>query len=283
MAIEARTILSEASAILAAAGIDSAKGDARLLLGIALGHDRAVLPHETLPYYSDADAARFDDLLARRCGGEPVSRIRGWREFWSLRFGLSAGTLDPRPDSEILVERAIGFAKQSVDLRLLDIGTGSGCLLLACLSELPLATGIGIDASADAIVAATDNARALGLAGRATFANRNFADRVDDLGQFDIILCNPPYIPSGDIDHLAPEVAQYDPRLALDGGDDGLECWRVLMPVMAALLSLQGRAFLEIGDGQAEDVGALASAAGLVSAGIHDDLSGVARCISLQK
>ena len=127
MAIEARTILIEASAILAAAGIDSAKGDARLLLGIALGHDRAVLPHETLPYYSDADAARFDDLLARRCGGEPVSRIRGWREVWSLRFGLSAGTLDPRPDSEILVERAIGFAKQSVDLRLLDVGTGSGC------------------------------------------------------------------------------------------------------------------------------------------------------------
>ena len=131
MAIEARTILSEASAILVAAGIDSAKGDARLLLGIALGHDRAVLPHETLPYYSDADAARFDDLLARRCGGEPASRIRGWREFWSLRFGLSAGTLDPRPDSEILVERAIGFAKHSVDLRLLDIGTGSGILAIA--------------------------------------------------------------------------------------------------------------------------------------------------------
>jgi release factor glutamine methyltransferase len=221
--------------------------------------------------------------------GEPVSRIRGWREFWSLNFELSAATLDPRPDSEILVERAIAYGKERLGdgrdhgrdqgLRLLDTGTGSGCLLLACLSELPLATGLGIDINPDAIDMAAHNAGALGLADRATFAVADFTASMEGFGCFDIILSNPPYIPSAQIATLSSEVAVHDPLLALDGGQDGLDCWRRLMPEMAKLLSARGHIFVEIGDGQGAAVTALARAAGLSAAGVFADLSGTQRCL----
>ena len=289
MTIEARTILRPAVAALTQAGIASARQDARLLLGFALGRDSAVLPHEDVRGWTGDLDRLFQTYVARRLVGEPVSRIRGWREFWSLNFELSAATLDPRPDSEILVECAIAYGKgrfgdgrdhrRDQGLRLLDMGTGSGCLLLACLSELPLATGLGIDINPDAIDMAAHNACALGLVDRANFAVADFTASMEGFGYFDIILSNPPYIPSAQIATLSSEVAVHDPLLALDGGQDGLDSWRRLMPEMAKLLSARGHIFVEIGDGQGADVTALASAAGLSAAGVFADLSGTQRCL----
>ena len=278
--IEARQLLQPAQTQLRDAGIADASLDARLLLAMALGREEAVLPHESLTDWSHT-AAGFSRLLARRCAGEPVSRIRGWREFWSLRFALSADTLDPRPDSETVVEAALAWVggRREASLRLLDLGTGSGALLLACLSEMPGATGIGVDLSAGALATATANAAQLRLSDRVQFVEGDFADPQAGAGEFDLILCNPPYIPRRAIEQLAPEVAHFDPKRALDGGDDGLDCWRSLLPRLRRGLAPNGRAFVEIGAGQEEAVTSLARQAGLQAAGTRPDLSGTIRCL----
>lgn len=279
--IEARQLLQPAQTQLRDAGIADASLDARLLLAMALGREEAVLPHESLTDWNHTAAAGFSRLLARRCAGEPVSRIRGWREFWSLRFALSADTLDPRPDSETVVEAALAWVggRREASLRLLDLGTGSGALLLACLSEMPGATGIGVDLSAGALATATANAAQLRLSDRVQFVEGDFADPLAGAGEFDLILCNPPYIPRRAIEQLAPEVAHFDPKRALDGGDDGLDCWRSLLPRLQQGLAPNGRAFVEIGAGQEEAVTSLARQAGLQAAGTRPDLSGTIRCL----
>ena len=279
--IEAWQLLQPAQTQLRDAGIADASLDARLLLAMALGREEAVLPHESLTDWSHTAAAGFSRLLARRCAGEPVSRIRGWREFWSLRFALSADTLDPRPDSETVVEAALAWVggRREASLRLLDLGTGSGALLLACLSEMPGATGIGVDLSAGALATATANAAQLRLSDRVQFVEGDFADPQAGAGEFDLILCNPPYIPRRAIEQLAPEVAHFDPKRALDGGDDGLDCWRSLLPRLRRGLAPNGRAFVEIGAGQEEAVTSLARQAGLQAAGTRPDLSGTIRCL----
>ena len=279
--IEARQLLQPAQTQLRDAGIADASLDAQLLLAMALGREEAVLPHESLTDWSHTAAAGFSRLLARRCAGEPVSRIRGWREFWSLRFALSADTLDPRPDSETVVEAALAWVggRREASLRLLDLGTGSGALLLACLSEMPGATGIGVDLSAGALATATANAAQLRLSDRVQFVVGDFADPQAGAGVFDLILCNPPYIPRSDIEQLAPEVVRFDPKRALDGGDDGLACWRRLLPRLQQGLAPNGRAFVEIGAGQEEAVTSLARQAGLQAAGTRPDLSGTIRCL----
>ncbi len=279
--IEARQLLQPAQTQLRDAGIADASLDARLLLAMALGREEAVLPHESLTDWSHTAAAGFSRLLARRCAGEPVSRIRGWREFWSLRFALSADTLDPRPDSETVVQAALAWVggRREASLRLLDLGTGSGALLLACLSEMPGATGIGVDLSAGALATATANAAQLRLSDRVQFVEGDFADPQAGAGEFDLILCNPPYIPRRAIEQLAPEVAHFDPKRALDGGDDGLDCWRSLLPRLRRGLAPNGRAFVEIGAGQEEAVTSLARQAGLQAAGTRPDLSGTIRCL----
>jgi release factor glutamine methyltransferase len=279
-ATEARSILVPAQARLRAAGIDSAALDARLLLGIVLGRDDAVLPHETLAGWTAEQGGAFDALMERRLAGEPISRIRGWREFWSLRVALSPDTLDPRPDSETIVAAALSWAGQRGGrMRLLDLGSGSGALLLACLSELPRASGIGIDISAGAVRTATANATRLGLGDRASFVEGNFED--PDIGGhgFDLVLCNPPYIPLAEINGLAREVTGFDPLLALDGGDDGLASWRRVMPRIADGLAPGGRAFVEIGAGQQAQVTAIAMAAGLQPVDDADDMAGIVRCL----
>ena len=280
-ALEARYLLQSAQAQLRDAGMADPALDARLLLAVALGREEPVLPHESLVGWTGSMAADYSQLLARRCAGEPVSRIRGWREFWSLRFELSPDTLDPRPDSETLVEAALAWAegRRATPLRVLDLGTGSGALLLACLSELPNATGVGVDLSAGAIATAAANAARLGLDARAAFVEGDFADSRFGAGAFDLILCNPPYIPHQDIEMLAPEVARFDPRRALDGGDDGLDCWRRLMPRLRQSLVSGGQVFLEIGAGQETAVTMLAQQAGLRAAGTRPDLSGTVRCL----
>jgi release factor glutamine methyltransferase len=286
---EARTILMPAQARLRNAGIDSAALDARLLLGIALGRDDAVLPHEALVDWTAEHSLAFATILDRRLAGEPISRIRGWREFWSLRLELSPDTLDPRPDSETIVAAALSWAgaRQAETLRLLDLGTGSGALLLACLSELPRASGVGIDISAGAVTTASANAVQLGLDDRASFVEGDFAD--PDVGNseadrngFDLILCNPPYIPLAEIGGLAREVVGFDPHLALDGGGDGLASWRRLLPRLAHGLAPAGRAFVEIGAGQQSQVTELALAAGLQPTGDTADMAGIVRCLSFR-
>ena len=279
--VEARDILVPATRRLATAGIDGAALDCRLLLAAAIGRDEAVLPHETITGFDAVAADRFSAFVERRASGEPVSRIRGWREFWSLRFDLSPATLDPRADSETIVITALeeAGAMQDAALRLLDLGCGSGALLLACLSELGTATGCGVDIDPLAVETARGNAGRLGLGARASFLQGDFADPQVGAAGFDLVLCNPPYIPAAQIATLAPEVARFDPRLALDGGEDGLACWRAVLPRIAAGMAPQGRALVEIGAGQEEAVDMLAREAGLGMMRQVRDLGGIVRCL----
>ena len=279
--LEARTILYALEQALAAAGISSATTDARCLLGMALGRDDAILPHEDIAPMDQACDDWLAAMVARRLEGEPISRIRGWREFWSLRFALSPATLDPRPESETLIEAAVCWASRNAvkdwPLRLLDLGTGSGCLLSALMCELPKAQGIGIDINPDALATARRNAASLGLDDRAAFAEHSFTDDLGALGNFDVILSNPPYIPTGEIDGLAVDVKSFDPALALDGGADGMACWTRLLPRLAAVLAVNGMAFVEIGPGQENAVIAAAEKVSLQFSDSHCDLAGITR------
>ena len=279
-AITVGTALAEAAAQLSSAGIPDARREARLLLAAALDWDAARVLGFPESEMTTAAGARLLTLLARRSAREPISRILGHREFWSLRFELSPDTLDPRPDSETLIEAALALLEdRDRAYRVLDLGTGTGCLLLALLSELPRAIGTGVDLSDAALEMARRNAAALGLGTRAQFLCGNWGDPVS--GAWDIILANPPYIASDDIDRLSPEVARFEPRSALDGGGDGLSAYRLLAPAIARLLAPRGLAVIEIGTGQAQEVAALMAGAGLALRAIRHDLSGVDRCLVL--
>jgi release factor glutamine methyltransferase len=274
--------LRAAAARLAAAGMSEARLESRVLVGAAFGLAREALLARGDQAARPEDLARLDDLVARRIGGEPTARLLGRQEFWSLDLGLGPETLIPRADSETIVEAALAaIADRAAPLRLLDFGTGSGCLLLALLSELPQATGLGIDASAATLAVAAANAERLGLAARAAFRLGDWGRGLS--GPFDLIVSNPPYIRDGDIAGLAPEVARFEPRRALAGGDDGLACYRALAPDLARLLAPGGRAVLEIGQGQADEVEAILAAAGLTPAGRRADLAGIDRALSVTR
>lgn len=274
------TALAESAAQLSAAGISDARREARLLVAAALGWDAARVLGFPEAEMTAAARRRLDELMARRSAREPISRILGYREFWSLRFELSADTLDPRPDSETLIEAALAaLGERERVYRLLDLGTGSGCLLLALLSELPNALGTGVDLSERALETARRNAVALGLMGRAQFMRGNWGDGL--VGGWDVMLANPPYIPSHALQTLMPEVARYEPKLALDGGTDGLQAYRALAPEIARLLAPTGIAAVEVGAGQAPAVATIMAGAGLVLRGIRHDLNGMDRCLLL--
>ena len=216
--------------------------------------------------------------MARRAGREPVSRILGEREFWSLRFSLAPDTLDPRPDSETVVEAALDWCgERPGPLRVLDLGTGTGCLLLAVLESRPEATGIGTDIAAGAVAEAARNAAALGLSDRASFRRADWDAGI--AGRFDLILSNPPYIPTPEIGGLEPEVTSWDPKAALDGGADGLDAYRRIAPAAAGRLAPGGAAFLEIGAGQEEPVEAIMAAEGFSRFVRKADLGGNVRCL----
>lgn len=259
-------LLAEAAMMLERAGIENPLREARLLLELAQG-----------------DRARFSDYLRRRAAREPYARLRGKREFWSLDLALAPDTLDPRPDSETLIEAALEFLadRRNEALRAFDFGAGSGALLLAFLAEFPHSSGVGIDRLPGAVAAARLNAETLGLAARSRFVLGDWSEK--NLGQADVILANPPYIPSSEIDHLQPEVTRFDPRAALDGGADGLECYRALAPVIAWALDPAGFAFLELGQGQARPVAAIMERAGLKAAGTRPDLGRIERCLVLRQ
>ena len=282
--IEARHILQPLSAVLRQAGMDNATSDARCILGLALGRDDLVLPHEIIPRWTPGHQHQLEVLRQRRQTGEPISRMRGCREFWSMRFDVSPATFDPRPDTETVVSAATRWAHDHQPApRILDLGTGTGCLLLACLVELPQATGVGVDMSTEAVTVATANADRHGLGGRARFCQASFAADLTAHGQFDLILSNPPYIPSDDIKALDADVRHFDPLAALDGGLDGLDCWRILCPQFALLLADEGAAFVEIGAGQGKAVGRLGADSKLYLAESFVDLSGHERCLQFQK
>lgn len=227
----------------------------------------------------EATAIRLNDALARRLAGEPLWRVLGAREFWGLSFALSPGTLEPRPDSESLIEAALIHLapRRHETLRMLDLGTGTGCLLIASLREFPLASGIGIDLSPDAVATATGNAARNGVAERAAFQQGDWTAGIDE--NFDLILSNPPYIGSGEIDGLDRAVREHDPLLALDGGPDGLDAYRALAAALPRHLKSGGRAILEIGAGQEEEVIALMRQAGLRHLDSRRDLGGHIRAL----
>lgn len=275
--------VAEATRRLAGAGIEAPRRDARLLVCSLLGGGPELLLARPERRLSDSEAATVEAAVARRLRREPISRILGRREFWSLEFLLDAETLDPRPDSETLVEAVLQWAAQDDKaLRLLDLGSGSGCLLLALISELPRASGLGIDIAAGAVAVATENARRLGLSGRAAFIPGSWQDalpRPEGGEPWDIVISNPPYVPTGDIETLEAEVSAYDPVRALDGGADGLDAYRALIPKAAAVLRATGLLALEVGEGQAGAVKGLLQKAGFSTVWTARDLSGIERCV----
>lgn len=261
-----------------AAGIDSARLDARLLVAEVLAVEPLRLAAHPELVATPQQQTAIEVLAARRQNREPISHILGRRGFWTLDLRVTRDTLDPRPDTETLVQGVLErVGDRTRPLRLLDLGTGSGCILLALLSELPNATGLGVDQSPAALAVAAENARSCGLDRRAVFAVGDWAKGL--AGPFDVVVSNPPYIPDDDIDALAPEVARHEPRSALAGGPDGLDCYRALVPQMARLLPSGGLAGVEVGAGQAPAVAALFAAQGFALSGVAADLAGIGRAV----
>jgi release factor glutamine methyltransferase len=267
-----------------AGGVDSPELDARILVGHALGLDHGALAAAGARLVSAEQESAIAALARRRLAHEPVARIVAMKEFWSLQLTIDAATLVPRPETETVVEAALGAiaTRQSSPRapRIADIGTGSGAILLALLTELPGAFGVGTDVSPPALGVARDNARRLGLT-RAAFVACDMAEALH--GPFDAIISNPPYVASGDIAALPPEVRLFDPRLALDGGSDGLHFYRSIAVAAPALLAPEGVLVVEIGPGQSEPVAALFAAAGLAPEPPQPDLSGVPRALVARK
>jgi release factor glutamine methyltransferase len=262
------------------AELDTPELDARLLVGHALGLDHTALTIENARNLGNDAARALEGLAARRLQREPVARILGVKEFWGLPLRLNDATLVPRPETETVVEAALaaidGAGPRDRNLRIADLGTGSGALLIALLAELPNATGIGTDVSPEALAAAHDNADRLGVAARAEFAACDFGAALS--GPFDLVVSNPPYVISSDIAGLAPEVRR-DPRCALDGGADGLDCYRTIAGQVPKLLKPNGDLVVELGIGQEPAVATLFRAAGLMPSPARPDLSGIPRAL----
>ena len=281
-AATSRAALKEAVAALRAAGVETPVLDARLIVQHALKVDWDTLflgPDRPL---TDMEKHALNAALARRLAREPVSRIVGRRHFWTLDLAVSPATLDPRPDTESVVELALALGSdRQRKLRVLDLGTGTGAILLAILKEFPNATGIGIDRSEGAVAIAETNAASHGLGDRASFAIGDWCTGLTET--FDLIVSNPPYIAAQEIAGLAPEVREHDPMEALHGGEDGLEAYRAILPKLSALLTSEGVAILEVGAGQVAQVTALATANGLAASASRNDLGGVERALAFRR
>jgi release factor glutamine methyltransferase len=259
-------------------GLDSPDLDARLLVGHALGLDHTALASRGERELTADEASVISNLATRRLAYEPVARIIGRKEFWALEFSVTPATLVPRPDTETLVETALAaIPDRSLALRIADFGTGTGALLLALLSEYPNAVGIGTDISSSALAVARDNATRLGVGARAYFAACDYGSALR--GPFDLIISNPPYIASGEIAGLDPEVRDYDPRVALDGGSGGLDGYRAVVAHSGTLLAPKGILVVELGTGHAPFVAALMTGSGIVADTPKPDLSGHFRAL----
>lgn len=267
---------------LRAGGFDTPDLDARLIVGHALGLDHAALVAQSARRLSPAETAALEASVARRLAHEPVARILGTREFWSLPLRVTPAVLVPRPETETVVEAVLAMVARDRPLLVADLGVGSGAILLALLSELPMAFGIGTDRHLGALGVARDNAQRLALADRAGFVACDFGAAL--AGACDVVVSNPPYIPTRDIAALAADVRDYDPRAALDGGPDGLAAYRAIAADAGRLLAPGGCLAVEIGVGQGEVVSELLAAHGLaVAGGPRRDLAGRARVVMARK
>jgi release factor glutamine methyltransferase len=266
--------------------IESAELDARILAGAVLGLDLTGMIAAARRLVTAAEAGRLEDLARRRLAGEPIARILGRKEFWGLPLRLSAATLVPRPDTEAVVELALEMLRAAPPpdrrLRIADIGTGSGAILLALLSEVPDAYGLGTDINVAALRTASSNAVDLGFADRAGFVACDYAAALS--GTFDLVVSNPPYVRSAEIADLATEVRDHDPHRALDGGTDGLDAYRALIPEAALRLAPGGALAVEVGLGQSSVVEGLMTAVGLTLEGSPKaDLAGIRRAVAGRK
>jgi len=276
-------------AFLKGSGIENPVLEARLLLGFVLGGGPERVLVDRDEHLTDQQATVLHEVVQKRRQHIPISQILGVREFWSLPFKVTPATLTPRPDTETLVEAVLEHMDRG-GVRILDLGTGTGCILLALLSEWPGALGVGVDASEEALAVAGDNAASLGLEKSARFVKADW--RTDWTGErwmeplgapFDLVVSNPPYIPAADIEDLEPDVRVHEPRLALDGGPDGLDAYRIIIAKLDRLLTPGGLVGFEVGIGQSGDIAALMSQYGLEVLEERNDLGGVARAVIARK
>ncbi len=263
---------------LEAAGIDTPVIDARLLLEAGAGVSRLDIITDPRRVLNDEQVAGVEALTLRREAREPIGHILGRKSFWTLDLDVSADVLSPRPETELLVETALEILPKGSAARVLDLGVGSGAIILAILAERPDTTGVGVDVSESALASARRNAEKLGLADRLDLQGGDWSAGLEEA--FDLVVSNPPYIPSADIDGLEPEVVRYEPRLALDGGADGLSAYRAILAALPRLLRPGGAYALEVGIGQAEAVRGLAVEQGLTAETPRLDLNGIARVVA---
>lgn len=261
-----------ARARLEAAGIPGPVIDARVLVEAACGVTRADIVGDPYRELDAGQVERLDDYLERRIRREPVSHILGRRGFWNIMLGVTPDVLTPRPETEVIVDHALRLFPEGRPFRLLDLGVGSGAILLAILAERPAARGLGVDASEEALAVARDNAARLGMGGRVALLRGDWTAGLGDAG-FDLVVSNPPYIATDVIETLDPEVRVYEPRLALDGGPDGLDAYRTLAPEILRVLKPGGRFLVEIGFDQRVAVEALFRQAGALEVETLPDLS----------
>lgn len=272
------TLWTDVRKRLEAAGVGTPVLDARLLLEAGAGVSRLDIVTDPRRAVSDAQVVAVNALTKRREAREPISHILGSKHFWTLDLAVNADVLTPRPETEFVVEAGLQeLLPADAPHRILDLGAGSGAIILALLKERPNATAVAVDISERALEVVRANAAALGVADRLEIRQSDWANGLNE--RFDLVVSNPPYIPSGDIDGLAPEVAQYEPRLALDGGDDGLVAYRIITAALPRLLKAGAAFALEVGLGQAEAVAALAEAAGLSATEPRRDLAGIPRVV----
>jgi release factor glutamine methyltransferase len=281
------SLLRDTAVALSAAGIDNVRFEARLLLGRASGLSIEQMVSRGRDEAPATVAIELRALTARRVRREPMAYILGEREFWGLPFKVSPAVLVPRPDSETVIEAAVTLIPDRARaLRILDLGVGSGCLLLTLLHGFPQANGVGIDASLDALAVARENAAVLGVAARVTLREGDWRqpDWARDLGgPFDLVVSNPPYIDAGIIAGLMPEVARFEPHLALDGGTDGMAAYRAIAASLAGLVLPGGTVLFEVGESQAAAVAGLLAGAGLTPGPPWKDLGGVERVVPAQQ
>lgn len=274
--------LQRAKQLLKTAGIENPNLDARLLLQHSLNISHEELLRDPVASVSAQQKQNYFDLIARRAAHEPVSRIIGTREFWGLEFTVSPAVLDPRADSETLIEAALKyFSDRTQILRILDLGTGSGCLLITLLHEFQNASGIGVDQSAAALDIARRNKQLNNVNDRANWRHGSWWDAIAS-ETFNLIVCNPPYIPTGDRLSLARDVAEYDPHSALFAGTDGLDCYRAILPDLASHLAPGGKAIFEIGIGQSDGITVLAVQNHLHVLEIVPDIGGIPRAVVME-
>ena len=279
-------LMAQGVAELSDAGIENARMDARILLSRAAGVDGGRITAWPEEEVAPDKAAIFKDMIARRAGHEPVGRILGERDFWRHTFKLSPETLEPRPDSETLVEWAIDFLEDADAPSIIDFGTGTGCLLLSAIGDLPGARGLGLDISEGAIACARENARSLDLDQQTEFRVSDWDSALSNAEReagFDLVMSNPPYITADEMKTLSAEVQKFDPRQALTDEGDGLAAYRILAQVAFSLAKPAGFVIFEIGRGQEKDVGQLLIEAGFVGVEYREDLGGIVRCVAAKK